>query len=72
MTARVIPPILRRGSQRRFTHVKRETCIGGMTLAVVLEMVPYYLSWCEWERLLRGPGNHATNLYTYPRFCYNT
>jgi hypothetical protein len=51
MTARVIPTILRRGSQRRFTHVKRETCIVGMTLAVILEMVPYCLSWCEWDAI---------------------
>jgi hypothetical protein len=36
MAARVIPTILRRGSQRGFTPVKQGTCIVGMTLAVIL------------------------------------
>ena len=46
MTARVIPTILRRG----FTRAKCDTCPGGMSLAVILEMVSYCLCWCEWAK----------------------
>ena len=46
-----IDPPSRCGSHRRFTRVKRVTYIVGMTLAVILEMVPYCLSWCEWDAI---------------------
>jgi len=48
MTARVIPTILRSGSQRGFTRVKLGKCRGEMTLAVSMKIGSYRFCWCEW------------------------
>ncbi len=47
LTARV-NPILRRCFQRGFTRVKRDTCLGEMTLAVTKKTMSYRFCWCQW------------------------